>query len=30
MLFETIEELQAVLDDFLTGYNQRRPTTAAI
>ena len=23
--FETIEETQAVLDDFLTGYNQRRP-----
>ncbi len=23
--FETIEEMQAVLDDFLTGYNQRRP-----
>lgn len=23
--FETIEEMQAVLDDFLVGYNQRRP-----
>lgn len=23
--FETIEEMQVVLDDFLTGYNQRRP-----
>ena len=23
--FETIDEMQAVLDDFLVGYNQRRP-----
>jgi hypothetical protein len=23
--FETIEEMQAVLDDYLVGYNQRRP-----
>jgi hypothetical protein len=23
--FETIEEMQTVLDDFLVGYNQRRP-----
>ena len=27
--FETIEEMQAVLDDFLTGYNQRRPHQGA-
>lgn len=23
--FETIEEMHAILDDFLTAYNQRRP-----